>query len=288
MNYHIYKIEKNKETQEGLMSLVAPDVLGKKDEKFLAAMDENQELYGVLAFSFNNGEIQIDYLAVDSNWQFMGIGTDLLQTLVRICEDVDEIITITARYKWGRENESLISFFAEQENFWRVISHNIYTVSKTGRMNSPVYQKFINQKKLSECFFGLTSSQQRAFLHKLVEKNMYFLNDFFQQVDEYDQDLCMCSKIENEVVAAIFVKKPLGNDVRVSFLYGENDNAQIMSCMVAAARRFEKKYQEKDYNLVFEIVNDKVLKIVDYLFDSQCKVDDLVTEVWDNSVEGKR
>lgn len=180
---------------------------------------EESTACGVLLFELIEQTVQIDYLIVADGYRRRGIGTGMIQHL---CKIVDEDATpVVCGFAAAGKEAPIYQLFADMWNFSIEEDEGYYCRIPLSHMKENALLASMKGKGGTAIpFFSLPAVEQQGFRSKLIEQDVYFLQDIPDE--DYVKELCMCCKNGTGMIsAAVFLTQEFeGDDLELACAWG--------------------------------------------------------------------
>lgn len=157
---------------------------------------------GVLLYRLEGTYILMERIAVSPQYQRMGVGTALLETMGKLAAGLKKNFVFTFV---GQSN---------QNPFYRfVLSTGLFYIERQAGFEAVLVKEDLLklQKKYpckeGTCFFDLSSAMQEPFLEQMGRAYPEIADEIRMHPEAYDETLCCCAVSRGQVRAACFVKK---------------------------------------------------------------------------------
>ena len=243
---------------------VFPSELNLSDTRVaVAAVDDEDFILGAISYEVVNYEYHIDWLFVEPSYRRMGIGTFLIDQVLRAVMQTGERLPVTARFELEEDNEELYFFFLSNPNMTLSYSHERYYVNNESIRSSSILHRAINTTVKRVPFFKKTINEQKSILHMLSQKETYTVTDYDRWKEGCVHELCQCVYVNNNLVDLIFMKKLPGGNLELSYLYGKYPRG-LMELLSDIVSKIETLYPQA--SLTFEAISEEAQNLADNLF----------------------
>ena len=231
----------------------------------VGAVDERDYILGAVSYQVVNYEYHIDWLYVEPEYRRRGIGTFLIDQVLRAVMQTGEILPVTARFELSDENMDLYNFFLSSQNMDLSYSHERYYVSFENLRSSEILHRSINSKLKMVSFFNKPLIEQKKILNMLSKEETYTVTDYDAWKKECVPELCQCVYVNNNLVDLIFMKELPDGNLELSFLYGKYPRG-LMELLYDIISKIEMNYPGAF--LTFEAISEEARNLAQNLFPS--------------------
>lgn len=187
----------------------------------LRSVEQNSSVYaigaveestacGVLLFELADRMLQINYLIVADGYRRQGIGTGMVQYLCRLADE--DVIPVICVFAASGAEAPLYRLFADMWNFSVAEQDGYYCrVPLPGLKGNAMLASMRGIGAAAVPFFTLSEPEQISFRRKLLEQNVYFLQDIPDE--DFVEELCMCRRTSTGAIsAAVFFTRAFEED----------------------------------------------------------------------------
>ena len=244
-----------------------------------AAIDEKDNIVGLIRLENEMGAISITDIYVEPDARRQGIGTYLLQSVLNMIGDIDLFLNVEIRFPLDDDTKELYEFIKFQDNFTVTEEDKVFHVSAKDRKKLKVWSKLAGNSTDAKPFFEMSKKQIKEFYKKMRELDHD--EPIPEDEETLEKNLCFARIENNNVIGALFVQRyEAAKQLMVSFIYSEGDGPATLSNLISAAAEVaENEY--KDYEFIFTSENPKRFGMVDGIFEGKVTVSPFVTATWD-------
>ncbi|MBP5414371.1 MAG: GNAT family N-acetyltransferase [Lachnospiraceae bacterium] len=244
-----------------------------------AAIDEKDNIVGLIRLENEMGAISITDIYVEPDARRQGIGTYLLQSVLNMIGDIDLFLNVEIRFPLDDDTRELYEFIKFQDNFTVTEEDKVFHVSAKDRKKLKVWSKLAGNSTDAKPFFEMSKKQIKEFYKKMRELDHD--EPIPEDEETLEKNLCFARIENNNVIGALFVQRyEAAKQLMVSFIYSEGDGPATLSNLISAAAEVaENEY--KDYEFIFTSENPKIFGMVDGIFEGKVTVSPFVTATWD-------
>ncbi|MBP5310787.1 MAG: GNAT family N-acetyltransferase [Lachnospiraceae bacterium] len=244
-----------------------------------AAIDEKDNIVGLIRLENEMGAISITDIYVEPDARRQGIGTYLLQSVLNMIGDIDLFLNVEIRFPLDDDTRELYEFIKFQDNFSVTEEDKVFHVSAKDRKKLKVWSKLAGNSTDAKPFFEMSKKQIKEFYKKMRELDHD--EPIPEDEETLEKNLCFARIENNNVIGALFVQRyEAAKQLMVSFIYSEGDGPATLSNLISAAAEVaENEY--KDYEFIFTSENPKIFGMVDGIFEGKVTVSPFVTATWD-------
>ncbi len=222
----------------GLLSRELETRLRKEKNVFaIGAVDEGVAC-GILVaeLSFNDMLLDVIYLLVAEEYRGKGIGHGIMDFL---CEGARKTgIPIRCLFSATGKEDPLYGFFVDLPDFY-ISQEDGYTcrIPYMDLCSSQTLMAVEKYEKNAVSFFSLSEYEQKTFCHGLTDAGNFYLSDMAVYKNNYDAELCLCSKKGSEMKAAVFFLHD-GEELVLDYAWcAPHQQASLFSLLAQAARK---------------------------------------------------
>ena len=244
-----------------------------------AAIDEKDNIVGLIRLENEMGAISITDIYVEPDARRQGIGTYLLQSVLNMIGDIDLFLNVEIRFPLDDDTKELYEFIKFQDNFTVTEEDKVFHVSAKDRKKLKVWSKLAGNSTDAKPFFEMSKKQIKEFYKKMRELDHD--EPIPEDEETLEKNLCFARIENNNVIGALFVQRyEAAKQLMVSFIYSEGDGPATLSNLISAAAEVaENEY--KDFEFIFTSENPKIFGMVDGIFEGKVTVSPFVTATWD-------
>ena len=259
------------------------------DEKcrLIGAVDEEGYPEGVVVFRFTGWITTILYIGVYPELRRRGLGTELIDTLMKYLVPIEYSIMVEAYYMMDEEGdedaEAADLFFRSLPDFEVVSGGKYCTVTSHTVWNSKRLKLLENFDCTVKSYMELGKAEKNELTRYLKDNNM----DIFLQGkdDTLIPELSLCH-VENGKCSTvvIFRNSELKRSLELSFLMsrpGEGDS--LSGVLNEVIKRIKTMYPH--HNLVFSLVNKESELVAKRFFAKDLKVSEIYNAVSFGKIE---
>ena len=240
-----------------------------------AAIDEKDNIVGLIRLENEMGAISITDIYVEPDARRQGIGTYLLQSVLNMIGDIDLFLNVEIRFPLDDDTKELYEFIKFQDNFTVTEEDKVFHVSAKDRKKLKVWSKLAGNSTDAKPFFEMSKKQIKEFYKKMRE--LEHDEPIPEDEETLEKNLCFARIENNNVIGALFVQRyEAAKQLMVSFIYSEGDGPATLSNLISAAAEVaENEY--KDYEFIFTSENPKIFGMVDGIFEGKVTVSPFVS-----------
>ena len=251
----------NEEVMDDFKVIMPWELIVDADNICLAAMDDDDNIMGVICYGSADYQVDILWLYVIPKYRRQKIATLLLDKMRELLIKSGQVYPITARFQG--DDEQLYLFFLSYEGMEVTYSHERY-VLKPNDIYKGRYPMITGKESLKEVkFFDLPKAVQQNILRMLTDEEGFVTGDYEEWKRDLVPELCRCIMRNDELLSLIFIHRLSEKELELSYLYSINPVA-LGEIIAGAAADIEQYYP--DCKLIFDAVNDKAAAIAKKIY----------------------
>ena len=229
----------------------------------VAAVDDEKEIVvGAVSYKVVNNECVIDWLYVEPQVRRQGIGTYMIDQVLRAVVQSGDILPVTAQFEFGEDN-AICSFFLSVETMETSYSHERYYLTPEDIRNSDSLHRSIKAEHKEVCFFDLSENEQKIILNLLSREKKYTVYDYDKWKEECVKELCKCIFVNNNLMDLIFMRKLSGGNLELTYLYGKYPRG-LIELLESTVSKIEALFPGAE--LTFDAIGDESQQLAQHLF----------------------
>ena len=219
------------------------------------------KLAAEIRFKYEEEGLLISYLRVSTRMRRMGVGSELLQSVLDIIAMRGIFTPVECSFVREEIPEAEL-FFEVQPNFNVTHDSHLFRLTAEARKDNRFWKRLIGRSEKVSYFFEQDKKLRDAFIKK-VDRNG-FLDFIDEDESNYEEPLCLAGIKDDMIKAAIFFKKHPEKELELSFVYVDDDSrTMLMGLFCGAAEIIYHEYE--DYDIWFSAVNPESHALVDHL-----------------------
>ena len=244
---------------------VFPDAIELTDARVaVAAVDDEEEvILGAVSYKVVGYEYVIDWLFVEPQVRRQGVGTYLINEVLRAVAQSGELLPVTASFEIGEEDDGLRAFFVSCELLTTSYSHERYYVSPEEMKGSDALHKSAKTEHKIVNFFDQSEREQKIILSLLSKQQLYTVHNYEEWRKECAPELCQCSYVNDNPAELIFMKKLSNGNLELAYLYGKEPKG-LIELLGSTLSKMEALFPGA--SLTFDAVNDESMQLAKHLF----------------------
>ncbi len=269
----------NDERTEFFKPLI-PSELINEGFRLIGSVDEGGYPEGVLIYRVNGFMIDIFHIEVYEELRRLGIGSGLVDVLVKYVTNAEMPFLLQAVYGVGEdfeEGEAADAFFKSLDAFEVVSGGKYCTVTSHTLWNSKRLELLSNFDCSIKSYTDLTKTESKKLLNYLMEKDMSLF--IAGDNDTIIPELSLCHVEKGDCKTMTLFRDPgIKKCVELSFLMskpGEEDN--LSGVLKVVIERLKAMYPHHD--LIFSVVNKESVNVSKRFFTKDMKVSELYNAI---------
>ena len=254
----------NEESREDFVSVLPLEIDMSPFRVSVGAVDDEGRIVGAVSYILMRYEYALDWLFVEPELRRRGIGTALVDEVIKIIMKTGDLFPLSARFEFSYDRHELHTFFLSMKRLFITYSHDRYYVTKEDINGAEGLGRSANPEIVTELFFDKPVSEEKKILGMTVSKKAE------QKVADYDlwkkswvPELCRCVFLKKNLVDLIFMQKTPDGNLQLSYLYGKYPKG-LFHLLSETVRDLEKLYP--GVKLTFEAISDDSIKLAQHLF----------------------
>ncbi|MBE5822888.1 MAG: GNAT family N-acetyltransferase [Butyrivibrio sp.] len=229
----------------------------------VAAVDENDFILGAVSYQSVGFEYVIDWLYVEPKVRRQGVGTFLVEQVLRAVVQSGEILPVTASFEFKEDDQLLHTFFLSCKHMTTSYSHERFYVSSGDIKSSDSLHKSLKTEHSIVHFFDRPESEQKKILNMLSRTQAYTVLDYDKWKEECVPELCQCVYVNNNLVDLIFMRKLSDGNLDLMYLYGKYPRG-LIELLNTTVARMETLFPKA--SLIFDAMNEESDQLARHLF----------------------
>ena len=244
---------------------VFPDAIELTDSRVaVAAVDDDDEvILGAISYKVVGYEYLIDWLYVEPQMRRRGIGTYMINQVLRAVVQSGEILPVTAQFEFREDDDLLHTFFLSCQIMTTTYSHERYYVSPEEIKASDALHRSVKAEHKIVQFFDQSENEQRIILNFLSKQQTYTVLDYEKWKEECVPELCQCVFVNNNLVDLIFMRKLSNGNLELAYLYGKYPRG-LIELLGSTVSKMEALFPGA--SLTFDAMSDESLQLAKRLF----------------------
>ena len=261
MNYSTVLIDDlNRKTFDG----VIPETMSLSDTRVaVACVDDEDYILGAVSYQVVGFEYVIDWLYVEPRVRRQGVGTYLIDQVLRAVVQSGEILPVTAQFEFREDDDALHTFFLSFQIMETTYSHERYYVSPEDIKASDALHRSVKAEHKTVGFFDQSEKEQKMILSLLARQHTITVLDYEKWKAECVPELCQCIYINNNLVDLIFMRKLSNDNLELSYLYGKYPRG-LIELLGSTVSKMETLFPGA--SLTFDAMNDESKQLAKHLF----------------------
>ena len=229
----------------------------------IAACDDDGLVLGAVSYKVLNFQYEIDWIYVEEEVRRQGVGTWLIEQILRAVMQTGELLPVTARFEFSEEDNEMHSFFLSNEYMDVEYSHEKYylTAKEIKRITNIMPPS--NPSIKVENFFDKQPRQQFRALDLFRMDQTYSIDDYDSWKAECIPDLCKCVYFHDDLADLMFVKELSDGVLELTYLYGKEPKG-LASLLYEVLSEKERLYP--DAAVTFEAVSPDAEQLAEHMF----------------------
>ena len=229
----------------------------------VGAVDDDGLILGAISYIVVNFQYNIDWLYVEEEARRQGVGSALVEQVLKSIMQSGELLPVVARYEYSEENEGLHSFFLASDYMETAYSHERYELSPKDIQNADIlYGESAFQFDIKS-FFDIPEKEQQNILLKLKMDQSYSIIDMDAWKKECVPELSKCIYGKDGLAGFTIAGRISDETLELSYLYGKNP-LSLMALLSECASEKEKLFPE--YSVIFDTLSPKAEQLAKRLF----------------------
>ena len=229
----------------------------------VACVNEDDYILGAVSYQLVDFEYIIDWLYVEPSVRRQGVGTYLIDQVLRSVVQSGDIFPVTAQFEFREDDDILHSFFLSCRIMTTTYSHERYYLSADDVRSSNALHKLGNSELTVELFFDKPIEEQKRILTMLAREESYWVTDYDGWKESCIPELCQAVYINNNLLDLIFMTRLPNGNLELSYLYGKYPKG-LMELLGNTVSKVETLYP--DSSLTFDAINDESRLLAQHLF----------------------
>lgn len=261
MNYSCVLIENDNKKE---FDSVFPATLDIIDSRVaVACVNDEDYILGAISYQVVGSEYVIDWLYVEPDARRQGVGTYLIDQVLRAVANSGEILPVTAQFEFREDDDELHTFFLSCQIMNTSYSHDRYYVSPDEVKASDALHRSIKAKHSIELFFDKPIDEQLKILHMLSIHETYDVTNYEAWKQECVPELCQCIYVNNNLVDLVFMRKLSNGNLELSYLYAKYPRG-LLELLASTVAKMEALFPSA--SLTFDAFSDEYKMLADHLF----------------------
>lgn len=253
------------EENRDVFDSVFPDIIELTDDRVAVAAvdDEDEVVLGAISYKVVGFEYVIDWLYVEPQVRRQGVGTYMINEVLRAVVQSGEILPVTAQFEFREDDNSLHTFFLSCQIMTTSYSHERYYVSPEQIRASDALHRSVKAEHKVVRFFDQSVNEQKAILNMLSRQQTYTVLNYEKWKAECVPELCQCIFVNSNLVDLIFMRKLSNGNLELAYLYGKYPRG-LIELLSSTVSKMEALFPGA--SLTFEAMSDESMQLAQHLF----------------------